>query len=314
MSRGLRTGMPLLLERAVKSAQHRLGVWMYTRRRVPYSYGYGAYRDDFIAGVIGDEMMLEHFRRREQLPAGYGQGLDERCVEYPWCLASIPSEARRVLDAGSVLNNTHLVGSRALTDLALHIITLAPEGQAFWRRGISYIYGDLRELPMRDAYYDAVVCLSTLEHVGMDNRPYTQGKSEGSGDAEGKGESESDNRPSDFIIALQELHRVLRPGGVLLLSVPYGMYENRHRLQQFDRTMLKQAIEVFPGGTVETIFFLLRSTGWQLAAQDECDGARFGVWGTPDAGKLQGVTPAAQAVACVRLQRTSTDAISNVQD
>ena len=39
-------------------------------------------------------------------------------------------------------------------------------------RGISYVYCDLRDLPLRDAFYDTVISLSTLEHVGMDDEHY----------------------------------------------------------------------------------------------------------------------------------------------
>src|SRR3954452_702969 len=53
-----------------------------------------------------------------------------------------------------------------------HIVTLAPEAAAYWSRGISYVYGDLRDLPYRDGYFDTVVCISAVEHVGMDNSVY----------------------------------------------------------------------------------------------------------------------------------------------
>ena len=38
--------------------------------------------------------------------------------------------------------------------------------------GVSCLYEDLRALPYRASYFDAVACISTLEHVGMDNRLY----------------------------------------------------------------------------------------------------------------------------------------------
>ena len=54
----------------------------------------------------------------------------------------------------------------------LTIVTLAPEPVAFTSLGVSYLYGDLRQLPFRDDWFDEVACLSTLEHVGMDNAVY----------------------------------------------------------------------------------------------------------------------------------------------
>src|SRR4051812_49202949 len=129
---------------------------------------------------------MERFRRSEPLPAGYGAGLDERCVEYPWCLSRLRESDVRVLDAGSVLNIGYILDQPAVARTKKHILTLAPEGDAYWHRGISYLYEDLRDIPTRDAFYDCVVCLSTLEHVGMDNHDYT-----GSFDV-------SEERPDDF--------------------------------------------------------------------------------------------------------------------
>jgi len=36
-------------------------------------------------------------------------------------------------------------------------------------KGISYIFEDLRESCFRDDYFDIVVSLSTIEHIGLDN-------------------------------------------------------------------------------------------------------------------------------------------------
>jgi SAM-dependent methyltransferase len=288
---------PPLLLRARDAGARRLAERRYARHPVPLAPGYLPHRHRFVAAVLRDEALMRTFRQGDALPPGYGRGLDERCVEYPWCLAQLPADARVVLDAGSVLNHARILDAPELAERTLHIVTLAPEAVAHWQRRISYLYADLRRLPLRDGFYDAVVCLSTLEHVGMDNTRYTR-------DATGR-----EHRPGDFATAIRELHRVLRPGGTLLLSVPYGAYEQRADFQQFDRALLAQAIAAFPGAAeAEARFYRFGRDGWRLATQDACDDARFGVWGTPAAGRDPEAVPAAEAVACVRLTRAALDA------
>ena len=47
-----------------------------------------------------------------------------------------------------------------------------PRSSSFPQLGVSYLYADLRELPLADATYDRVLSISTLEHVGMDTSYY----------------------------------------------------------------------------------------------------------------------------------------------
>src|SRR4030081_497463 len=73
-------------------------------------------------------------------------------------------------------------------------IDLAPEAISFCRqRGLNNVQqGDIHALPLSDASFDAVICSSVLYHQWVT-------------DVEG---------------AVREMHRVLRPGGVLLINVP----------------------------------------------------------------------------------------------
>ena len=65
----------------------------------------------------------------------------------------------RLLDAGSSLNFRYVVTAPPLQAQKIHITTLAPERRAFWKLGVSYLYGDLRELVLRDGAFDSVVHL-----------------------------------------------------------------------------------------------------------------------------------------------------------
>lgn len=188
---------------------------------------------------------IERFRRREPL-AGYFPHYDERCVEWPWTLSHIPADTKRLLDAGATLNH------RPVLDLLPNsckpfIHTLAPESNCYAADGISYVYGDLRELPYRDGYFDVVTCISVLEHVGMDNTIYG---------------GSFEHSTNGWITALAELLRVLAVGGKMLLTVPYGAYEDAGWFQQFDGKTLSAGLRYFYRIDVHWVFYG-NQLGWQ---------------------------------------------------
>ena len=136
----------------------------------PWTQEYVDLHRQLVAEALDDPALIETFRRGDQLPPGFGVGFDERVVEYPWLLSQ--GLGGRMLDAGSALNHEHVIDRVVSTVDELHIVTLEPEERAFTQSRVSYVYSDLRSLPYRDGYFDLVVCLSTLEHVGMDNERY----------------------------------------------------------------------------------------------------------------------------------------------
>ncbi|MGI8801396.1 MAG: class I SAM-dependent methyltransferase [Solirubrobacteraceae bacterium] len=222
--------------------------------------------------VIDDSELARCFATGEPLPEGIGPDYNERIVEYPWALAH-PLGAR-VLDAGSTFNHSSLL-DRLLPRIArLTIVTLAPEGPSFAERGIEYVYADLRCLPFRDDSFDTVVSISTLEHVGMDNSRY--------------GGPTADGDPVTAARrALSELRRVVAPGGLLLLTVPYGRAEDHGWFRQFDATALDELLGDSPRRMTT---FRLGPTGWQAVSAADAADASYGR-----------VAPAAAAVACLRI-------------
>lgn len=226
--------------------------------RRPWSRGYVAYRNALIARTINDPGFLEAIRLRTALPDGYGRYLDERTVEYPWLFANLRSDPGTILDAGSVLNDSHLISHGRLKNKKLHIVTLAPEDSCFWRLGVSYLFSDLRSLPYADEVFDQVVCISTLEHVGKDNAIYT------------RDDAFRENRHADFQTAMRELARVCKTGGQLFLSVPFGRYTDFGWYQQFDSPLLDRAIEAFGPADVQETFFRYVDGGWTFSNRESC--------------------------------------------
>ena len=230
----------------------------------PWSAPYDAHKTDRIMQSLGDSDIMEVFATNGQLPAGYGIGIDERCVEYPWALSRL-GQTGTVLDAGSALNHTFLLESGRFDTLHMHIITLAPECTCLWKKGIGYLYEDLRNLPIRDAHYDTVVSISTLEHVGMDNSAYTGG-------------SHCEKLPDDMLLAAQEMQRVVKPGGQVLLTVPFGKRTDLGIAMQLDSAMLDSILEVMQPKSVDESIFQYTVEGWQQSDRAACSDATYVEW------------------------------------
>jgi SAM-dependent methyltransferase len=272
--------------------------YYFTHGGKPWSYGYNHYRHQFLRNALSNKELLACFADSSPLPADYGYGMDERCVEYPWLFTRLSAKACRVLDAGSAMNHAELVEHPLIVNKQLHIATLFPEQNCFWMRGISYLYEDIRYMPVKDGFYDTVICISTLEHVGCDNSQYT-------GD-----HRLAEDRRTDFMVALLELKRVLRPGGTLLLTVPYGEYRHMGWSQQFDAQLLDQAVECFAPASVERSFFRYSQDGWNQASADACANMQYVNWVStwwrtgikPDPIPVESdKAAAARSVACIHL-------------
>lgn len=254
----------------------------------PWTAEYVERHREFVTRALDDPALLVAFRTGRALPAGYGPGFDERVVEFPW--TATRDLRGRVLDAGSTLNHPHvLIRLRPHVD-ELHVVTLAPEPEAYPFLDVSYLFADLRDLPVQDATYDTAVSISTLEHVGMDNAQY--------GDASPR----ATNAGADRVAAMGELHRVLKPGGSLFVTVPYGRPDDLGWQQVFDASGLQALVDGFGGSEVAREFFLYSAQGWRRASQEDAAGAVYrDHFSDPAAAPDR--APAARAIACLELRK-----------
>ena len=263
-----------------------------------WSLGYDLYRRDFISQMLSDSDVMSRFQTSQPLPPGYGIGLDERCVEYPWLFAQLGAQPERVLDVGSTLNHAFILDHPIWQSKRLHILNLAPENYCYWDLGISYLFEDLRQIPILDNYYDTVVCISTLEHIGAENDRFTRAK------------TCEENRTGDFVLGMREMYRVLKPFGQLFLTVPFGRYRDLGTQRVFDENLLEQAISAFESKDVIRDFFRYTQQGWQYADKGECKDCEYVDWlmlpveRRPTQFPMQpdGAT-AARAVACIKLKK-----------
>ncbi|HVT00570.1 MAG TPA: methyltransferase domain-containing protein, partial [Solirubrobacterales bacterium] len=249
----------------------------------PVTLAYDATHRALIASLLASKEWRGLFASGAELPPGLGIGYDERVVEYPWLFSR--GLRGRVLDAGSVLNHRHVVEAILEEVDELTITTLAPEPVAFISMAVSYLFADLRELPLRDDWFDEVVCLSTLEHVGMDTAVYGVD----TGRAADPGE--------EAARALRELLRVTKPGGRIHLSVPFGRSEDLGWLRQLDRDEVGELFDRAGADRREETIFLFSSEGWRSATAAEAAEATY----NSSPGRAPDLAVAARAVLCATI-------------
>jgi SAM-dependent methyltransferase len=251
----------------------------------PYGGAYTNVRRALIEYAIDDG--LASFRRGGDLPQGYGIGVDERAVEYPWLLAQ--HLAGRILDAGSTLNHREIIERVLPRAEEVHVVTLEPEDDAYWQLRVSYVYGDLRDLPYRDGWFDSAACISTLEHVGMDNSVY------------GNNQSRHADPYAEQLRAVQELVRVVRPGGQIFVTVPYGAFADHGWQVTLDRARIDRLLSVVGADETSVDVFRYTHSGWTWSSLAEAADARTRDSRTEPIG--DDLRVGAGAVACLRLAR-----------
>jgi len=99
--------------------------------------------------------------------------------------------------------------------------------------------------------------------------------------------------------ALTELKRVTRPGGRLLITVPYGRPDDFGWSRIFSRAMVERIVDVVDPVESTVTVFAYSAGGWQVSDLDAASDAVYRVHTIqPDPADLAAT---ARAVACLKL-------------
>src|SRR5260370_42352920 len=79
-------------------------------------------------------------------------------------------------------------------------------------------HADVRAVPYVVGQIGLILCISTLEHIGLDVSGYG---------------GQAQQHASDDVAAMRELARVLAPDGRLLVTGPFGLAERHNWLKQY---------------------------------------------------------------------------------
>ena len=173
---------------------------------------------------------------------------NERIVEYAFALRMLgPAvSTMRILDFGcseSILPIT-------LATIGAEVVGADIRDYEFKHPNFSFRKGDFLDAEFPDAHFDAVVAVSSVEHVGLGSygsRVY------GSGD----------------VAVVREFRRILRPEGSLLLTVPFGKRRVDSNQRIYDSKQLSELLAGF--SVVDREFYRKASEGsfWRRCSEEE---------------------------------------------
>jgi hypothetical protein len=235
-----------------------------------------AYLPKLVAGdsstrrEFAEEPLIERLVAGRTPLSGIGVGLTERIVEIPWVLRSLNGQAgTRVLDIGTAFSPVVYKRLLVRQPQTVEVADLAVADSLGLRSHVA----DVRKLPFAADSFDVAICISTLEHVGMDNTNYNVA-SGGGGDVD----------------ALRELGRVAK---TVFVTVPAGADANMGWQRQYAPGTFRRVVEE-AGLMVKRleVFAHDQPNGWAPAEETAVAERSYG----------EGATAAA-AIICAELGR-----------
>lgn len=166
----------------------------------------------------------EYFAREPLKPT-------ERYIEYPFAIRNLPKPPAKILDVGCAGSFFPLLlASFGYDTYGVDIREYAIINKIKFNN-LQFVKEDIRKTSFPDNYFDAITAISTVEHIGLSGR------------------HGSDEDPDGDKNAFSEMKRILKPKGMILLTVPYGQarvirpYHRIYDTNQLNRLISDLVIE-----------------------------------------------------------------------
>jgi SAM-dependent methyltransferase len=147
---------------------------------------------------------------------------DSRVIEYGFALSKIVQMPKgKSLDVGCIARHNYLIPTMCFAGWDVHGIDIR-SGWGYTHPNFHFVTGDIRESSYKNNDFDLISCISTIEHIGTTNY-YGDTKLEDNADCK----------------VVQELQRILKPSGILIITVPYRKVgEPRPGYKIYDKSLM----------------------------------------------------------------------------
>jgi len=170
----------------------------------------------------------------------------ERIVEIPLVLSNIPHKKSRILDIGCRYSLLPI----QLASLGHEIYGIDIYNYGRKHPNLHFFRNDFLESPFRGNFFDVVISLSTIEHIGL-------------GFYGEKRDLHGDKR------AVEEVKRVLKPKGIFLLTAPFGRPTDSTWYRVYDKKRITSLLSDFEITTMK-VFSEERGI-WQPVSIDKAE-------------------------------------------
>ena len=195
---------------------------------------------------VFSKVFPEYFAKEPLAPS-------DRYLEYPFVIRNLPKPPAKLLDVGSSGSYFVLLLSSLGYDTCGFDVRVYPILNKVKFENFSFVQGDIRKTAFPDAYFDIITAVSTIEHIGLSGR---YGMNE---------EIDGDKK------ALQEMKRILKLGGVIILTVPFGkakVFRPFHRI--YGSAQIRELVNSFK--IEEEEYYLQdKDNNWSKCSKEEAE-------------------------------------------
>lgn len=129
--------------------------------------------------------------------------LGDRDIEYSWVASQIPCGSGEAMDFGN--GGSHLGLIAAQSGFNVTAVDMGPVTWPYVHPRLHFVQGDILNLQFPPQHFDLIVNCSTVEHVGIVGRYDV-----------------TENRSDGDLEAMARLLALMKPGGIMLLTIPIG--------------------------------------------------------------------------------------------